>query len=200
MRPVLQDLQRDFLRPPIGPAAWLADGVRLLGLLSMVATIIAYTAVDGAVFALALLGLVLPRFLALRPGLDIAFGLAVLVAAWSSVFEVYLTVRWWDLPVHFVLNGLSAVLAVALLQRFGVLPELPRGALVVVTTTLGVTAGVLWEWGEFAGHTFLDPTIYVGYRDTLGDLAVGTAGSVLAGCAARLLLARPALLSGRLGA
>ncbi|NQX10839.1 hypothetical protein HQQ80_04285 [Microbacteriaceae bacterium VKM Ac-2855] len=179
----------DFLRPPRGAAMWLADGVRLLGVLSMLATLIFFSPVDAGMFSLALFGVVLPRMLGVRAGLDAAFGLSVLVAAWSSVFELYLSVRWWDLPVHFVLNGLSAVIGVALLQRFGALPELPRTALAVLTATLGVTIGVIWEWGEWAGHTFLDPTIFVGYRDTLGDLAVGGAGSLLAGLAARWLLA-----------
>jgi hypothetical protein len=183
-------LHNDFLRPPRGVAMWLADGVRLLGVLSMLATLIFFSPVDAGMFSLALFGVVLPRMLGLRPGLDAAFGLSVLVAAWSSVFELYLSVRWWDLPVHFVLNGLSAVIGVALLQRFGALPELPRVALAVLTATLGVTIGVIWEWGEWAGHTFLDPTIFVGYQDTLGDLAVGGAGSLVAGCAARWLLAR----------
>ena len=47
-------------------------------------------------------------------------------------------------------------------------------------TGLGATAAVLWEIGEWAGHTFLDPSIYVGYADTVGDLAAGLAGSVVA--------------------
>ncbi|NQX27351.1 hypothetical protein HQQ81_08310 [Microbacteriaceae bacterium VKM Ac-2854] len=183
-------MHNDFLRPPRGVAMWLADGVRALGVLSALVTLIFFSPVDAGMFSLALLGVVLPRMLGVRPGLDAAFGLSVLVAAWSSVFELYVSVRWWDLPVHFVLNGLSAVIGVALLQRFGALPELPRVALAVLTTTIGVTLGVIWEWGEWAGHTFLDPSIFVGYRDTLGDLAVGSAGSLLAGCAARWLLAR----------
>lgn len=180
-------IRADFLRPPSG-LIWIADALRVLGLLSGVVTAIVFSPVDAAMFALALFGLVLPRMLGMRAGFDIAFGLAVLVAAWSSVFELYVSVRWWDLPVHFVLNGLAAVLGVAVLQRFGILPELPRVALAVVTLTLGVSVGVLWEWGEWAGHTYLDPTIYVGYRDTLGDLAVGAAGSVLAGVGAGWLL------------
>lgn len=181
-------IHADFLRPPTG-LEWLADAVRVLGVLSGIVTAVFFSPVDAAMFALALLGLVLPRMLGMRAGYDVAFGVSVLVAAWSSVFEIYVSVRWWDLPVHFVLNGLAAVLGVALLQRFHALPELPRVALAVLTLTLGVTVGVLWEWGEWAGHTFLDPSIYVGYRDTLGDLAVGSAGSLLAGCAARWLLA-----------
>jgi hypothetical protein len=178
-------LVRTFLQPPSSPAEWVADGVRGLGVLSAVAAGIGWGGVDVAVFALALAGIVVPRFLGVRPALDIAFGLALLVAAWSSVLELYLTVRWWDLPVHFVLNGLVAVIAYLAAARAGLVPDPDDTALrpagpVLVTAALGVTGGVLWEVGEWAGHTFLDPTIFVGYSDTIGDLVVGGAGSVLA--------------------
>ena len=43
-------------------------------------------------------------------------------------------------------------------------------------TGLGAAAAVLWEVGEWAGHTFLDPRISVGYEDTIGDLVAGLAG------------------------
>jgi len=39
---------------------------------------------------------------------------------------------------------------------------------------------VLWELGEWAGNAWLDRRIQVGYPDTMGDLAAGLAGSVVA--------------------
>jgi hypothetical protein len=182
-----------FLRAPSG-ALLLADAVRLAGLMSVVAVLLWWSPVDVAVFALSMIGLVLPRFLGVRPALDAAFGVSLLVAAWFSVLGLYVSAPLVDLPVHFVLNGLVAVIAWVLLARVGVLPESlhvrrPRLGAAVLVTALGVVGGVLWEFGEWAGHSFVDPTIFVGYTDTLGDLAVGALGSLLAGAAAGYLTA-----------
>jgi hypothetical protein len=46
--------------------------------------------------------------------------------------------------VHLLLTGLLAALGVVLFQRVDVLPALPARALVLVTVTVGVSAGVLW--------------------------------------------------------
>ncbi|UNX54812.1 hypothetical protein MF406_00445 [Georgenia sp. TF02-10] len=43
---------------------------------------------------------------------------------------------------------------------------------------------MLWELGEWVGHTYGDPEIHVGYDDTVGDLAAGLLGSLLAGAIA----------------
>jgi hypothetical protein len=183
-----------FLRPPHG-ALVVADAVRLAGLLSIVAVLLWFSPVDAAVLALAAIGLVLPRFLGARPALDAGFGIALLVAAWCSVLELYVTAPLVDLPVHFVLNGLVAAVAYLLLARVGVLAEVPdvrrpRVGVAVVTAALGVVGGVLWEFGEWAGHTFVDSAIFVGYTDTLGDLAVGGLGSVAAGASMGFLATR----------
>lgn len=184
-----------FLRPPRGPAELFADAMRVLGLLSGVVALIGWSAVDAAVFGLVLLGLVLPRFLGARPALDAAFALTLLVAGWSAVTDLYLVVRWWDLPVHFALNGLLAAVAYLLLIRLGYVPDpnaqrVPLAATVVLTVALGLAAGVLWEIGEWAGHTFIDETIFVGYTDSIGDLAIGGAGALAAGLAGQYLVGR----------
>jgi len=182
-----------FLRPP-GGALLLADAVRLLGVMSVVAVLLWWSPVDVAVLALSMIGLVLPRFLGVRPALDAGLGAALLVAAWFSVLGLYVSAPLVDLPVHFVLNGLVAAIASILLARLGVLPESldvarPRLGMAVITTALGVVGGVLWEVGEWAGHSFIDETIFVGYSDTLGDLAVGGLGSLLAGASMSYLTA-----------
>jgi hypothetical protein len=172
-----------FLRPPRGVGEIVADSVRVLGLLGVVVAAVGWGGVELAVTALALVGLVLPRFLGARPALDIGFGVCVLVAAWSSVLSLYTTAPAWDIPVHFFTNGYAAAVAWVLLVRLGVLEPAAGAAAAVPTVALGVTAGVLWEFGEWAGHTFLDRSIFVAYDDTIGDLAVGAAGSVVAGLA-----------------
>lgn len=189
-------LVANFLRPSATRPEQIADAVRILGLASLIAVAIGWGFVEMAVFALALLGLVLPRFLGIRPFLDTTFGLAVLIAAWSAVLNLYESIGWWDIVVHFVLNGLVAAVAWVLCLRLGV--SLARvGArrrfvlTVLLTTALGLATGALWEVGEWLGHTFIDETIYVAYNDTIGDLVAGGLGSVLAGCFMRFLVGTP---------
>jgi len=173
-----------FLRPPVTPAQWAADAVRALGTAGVVAAGFGWGAVAFWVSALALLGVYASRFLGLRPGLDIALGLSLLVASWSSVLDLYAAVSGWDLVVHFAATGLLAAALFAVGQRAGVAPAAPsRAAAAVLTTAFGVTAAVVWEIAEWLGHTFVDPQIYVGYNDTVGDLVAGAAGSILAGLA-----------------
>ena len=70
-----------FLAAPRGVGAWVADGVRLLGALGVVAAFVWWAPGDAGILALSLLALVVPRFAGVRPGFDIAFCVTVLVAA-----------------------------------------------------------------------------------------------------------------------
>ena len=38
------------------------------------------------------------------------YGLAILFSTWSSVLGVYLTTRWWGVPMHFLTSGLCAAM------------------------------------------------------------------------------------------
>ena len=58
-----------------------------------------------------------------------------------------------------------------------------------MSSTLATTLALLWEMGEWFGHTRLDDRIQVGYEDTLGDLGAGVVGAVVA--AVLLALSRP---------
>lgn len=181
-----------FLRPPRGVAELAADGVRVLGVLSIAVAFVGWNAVDVAVFALVLLGLVIPRFLGIRPALDATFGLVLLIAAWSAVLDLYEALLYWDLVVHFVANGLVAAVAYVVAVRFDVVPDpaqtrVPLGAIVVLTVAFGFTAGVVWEVAEWVGHTYIDTSIFVAYDDTIGDLVAGGLGSMVAGVGGRYL-------------
>jgi hypothetical protein len=170
-----------FLRAPRDTGEVAADVLRSVGILSGVLAGILFGPVQLGVFGLIAIGLVLPRFLGVRPAFDIATALVLQIAAWASALELYVSAPPIDIPVHLMLNGLLAALGVVLLQRTAVLPELPARALVLVTTAVGVTAGVLWEVAEWAGNRFVDPAIFVGYEDTIGDLVIGGLGALLAG-------------------
>jgi hypothetical protein len=88
------------------------------------------------------------------------------------------TVTWWDDASHF---------AHWLLLTAGVLlawhPDRRTGGGVVVMVALGfgTTAAVVWELGEYAAFLRTLPTYAFVYPDTLGDLTLGTSGSLLAG-------------------
>ena len=58
------------------------------------------------------------------------------------------------------------------------------------TVAIGLAAGVLWEIGEWWGHHVVDDAIFVTYDDTIGDLAAGGAGALVAGIALPVLTAR----------
>ncbi|MCU1445798.1 hypothetical protein [Cryobacterium sp.] len=188
------------LRRPSGVAEVTADALRAVALVGIVVASVGWGPIPGASLALVAGGMLLPRLLGVRPSVDIAFGVVVLVAVWSSVLDIYITTRWWDLPVHLVTNGLCAALLYIVLVQFSVVADaatLPRPMLstVVVTTALGLALGVFWEIFEWIGHTFLDPEIYVGYTDSIGDLVWGGAGAVLAGCCMRYLNGSPTAAS-----
>jgi hypothetical protein len=185
-----------FLRPTRGTPEFTADAIRVVGALSIVAGGLGWGFVEVAVFALTLLGMLIPRFLGVRPGFDIAIGATLLLAAWCGVFELYTAIDGLDIVVHFAANGLIAALAFVVAVRFAVVPavEAGRTALLrsaLLTTTFGLAAGVLWEVGEWAGHTFIDSAIFVNYTDTIGDLSVGGLGALMAGLMIRWLTATP---------
>nr|WP_254280979.1 hypothetical protein [Frigoribacterium sp. VKM Ac-2836] len=197
----MSTLAETFLRRPTGALEYVADAVRVVAVLSVVVVGVGWGVVEIAVLMLALLGTLVPRMLGLRATFDLMVGLAALGAAWSSVFELYTRVAGYDTVVHFVLNGLLAAVFVVLAQRAGWVVSLDRGqdgrggagrsarvGSVLLTVAFGLAAGTLWEMGEWAGHTLIDSAIFVGYDDTIGDLAAGGLGSLLAGAALPFLV------------
>ena len=168
-----------------GPA-WArvaTDLVAVAGLVSFVAAFW-WDLVVVALLALVLLGLVVPRVLQLPGALQAASGATLVLGAWGATLDWYVVVPWLDIVVHAVANGLLAAVALELARRVGYLPwRLPVGGVVVVTTALGALLAVVWEAGEWFGHTLLDDAIQVGYDDTVGDLVCGTVGSLAVGVA-----------------
>ncbi|GAA1360179.1 hypothetical protein GCM10009596_16620 [Arthrobacter rhombi] len=173
-----------FLRRPESHAERVADGVRILAAASVVAAALGWGWIQFAVFMLALLATLAPRALALPGPLDIAVGITALVAAWSNVLDLYEHLPGWDKFIHGLLGGLVALLAVTLAQRAGSVPAPgdPRAMpmLVSATVAFGLATGAVWEMLEWAGHTYIDPAVHVGYDDTIGDLAADGIGSLVA--------------------
>jgi hypothetical protein len=192
----MRELWEGIRRRANGPAEVTADLIRLVGAICIPIAAIGWGPLGGVSLAFATGGMVIPRALRVRPGLDIAFGIVALIAVWSSVTDLYITVKWWDLPVHFTLNALVAAMGYLLLVHFRIVADaatLPRPLLstAVVTTALGFSFGVVWEMFEWFGKNFLDDGMYVGYTDSIGDLLWGGIGSLFAGLAMPILAARP---------
>lgn len=185
-------LVENFLRPARSVGEHVADALRGIGLASMVVIAVGWGFVDMAVFALAMLGVVVPRFLGARATLDVAVCTAVLVAAWSAVLDLYAAISWWDIVVHCSLNGLIAAIAWVLCAQVGVTLVGPAArhrfaVTVILTTAFGLALGAVWEMWEWFGHNYIDESIYVTYNDTIGDLVAGGIGSVIAGCSMHFL-------------
>lgn len=185
-------MRRNFLRRPRGFLEILADALRIVGVLSIVAAWIWWTWTDVGVLALVLLGLVLPRFLAASAPLDVAFCVIMLVAGWSSVVDLYGAISWWDLLVHFAAGGLVAVVAYLLLSDLELIPDpdAPGSRLataLILSVSFGLAASAIWEMLEWVGHTLVDRSIFVGYDDSIGDMLFGGLGALAAGFAVRFL-------------
>lgn len=159
------------------------EAVAVAGVLSFVLAFW-WGAVVVAVFALVLLGLAVPRVARLPGALQAASGASLVLGAWAATLDWYVAVPWLDVAVHALANGLLAGVAVLAMVRAGLLPaDLPPASVVLLTTAAGALLAVLWEAGEWTGHTWMDDAIGVGYDDTVGDLVSGTVGSALTGAA-----------------
>ncbi|HYI31850.1 MAG TPA: hypothetical protein VEX88_00125 [Glaciibacter sp.] len=176
-------MRENFLRPPGTVGEWIADLLRVAGVLCIAVAAIGWTWTDAGIVALALPALVAPKFIGVRAWFDIAYEVTVLVAAWSNVFDLYTTVVGWDLIVHFTLTGLSAALMYVLLARADIvaLPGGRRAAPIVLATTMGLALSALWEMVEWIGWTLIGDDIFVAYQDSIGDMVAGGLGALAAG-------------------
>ncbi|WP_132156082.1 hypothetical protein [Kribbella antiqua] len=87
------------------------------------------------------------------------------------------TVSWWDDAMHFILWGF---LTAGVLLAFGP-RDLTRALTAFVALGFGATAAVVWEVGEYYAFIRNSSELQTAYTDTLGDLALGTLGALLAG-------------------
>lgn len=102
---------------------------------------------------------------------EIAVSAAGVIAAVSSYLLLFERIAWWDIPTHFALNGLVAVL-VARVLRAG---EPSPGAIVAS----GVVVALVWELMELAGARWVDSSIHTAPADTLLDIAAGVSGAAV---------------------
>lgn len=172
-----------------------SDALRAIAIASLVPATISDGAIGFAVMFLVVGGCMLPRALGTPGRLDTVICAVFIVAAWAALLDWYVTVDGLDLVVHAGATGLIGILAWQVAQRAGLLAPASSGrparmAAILVTVTSASTLAMVWEIGEWFGHTYLDDRIQVGYDDTITDLIAGILGAALAGMLAAASLPR----------
>ncbi len=107
---------------------------------------------------------------------DILIGLPFLIDVVGNALNLYDTVDRWDDLNHFV-NWALHTTAIGLLLRYGPWGPPTRIALAFAWA---VTTAVLWEFAEFITFVPNSPEAATAYADTLGDLAMGMLGGLVA--------------------
>ncbi|WP_350280379.1 hypothetical protein [Kribbella sp. HUAS MG21] len=108
---------------------------------------------------------------------DLLMTLPWLVDLAGNRLNLFDTVDWWDDAMHFVLWGLlTAGVLLAFAPR-----DLSRPVTTFVALGFGTTAAVVWEVGEYVAFVRSSPELQTAYTDTLGDLAFGSLGALIAG-------------------
>jgi hypothetical protein len=106
--------------------------------------------------------------------LDILLVLPFLIDVVGNATNLYDTIDWWDDANHFVNWAILVAAFGQLLVRLSV----GRWEAFGLAVGFGCVTAVLWEFAEY--YTFIrnSPELRTAYTDTLGDLALGLAGSV----------------------
>jgi hypothetical protein len=108
---------------------------------------------------------------------DLMMTLPWLIDLIGNRLNLFDTVDWWDDAMHFILWGLlTAGVLLAFAPR-----NLSRAITAFVALGFGATAAVIWELGEYVAFVRNSPELQTAYTDTLGDLALGTLGALMAG-------------------
>jgi hypothetical protein len=109
--------------------------------------------------------------------------LPFLIDVTGNSLDLYDSIVWWDDFNHYV-NWLVLLLGIGLLVTDSVRPD---WAMVGLVAGLGAMIAIGWELGEWFTFIRHGTEIDTAYEDTLGDLVLGTLGSL---CAGLLLLWR----------
>ena len=113
---------------------------------------------------------------------DVLLTLPFLIDTAGNALDFYDTIGWWDDANHFV-NWMLLSGAVGLLawrNRIG------RWESVAFVVGFGAVSAILWEVAEYFAFIRHSSELATAYSDTLGDLALGLTGSVVAGLATAL--------------
>ena len=120
----------------------------------------------------------------------VAFGLVMLpflIDTTGNSLDLFDALVWWDDANHFF-NWVLLCWGIGLVTCTRVVP---RWAVVGVIGGFGAMLAIAWELGEWLTFIRQGTEIETAYEDTLGDLALGTLGGLLAGLIVAATLARP---------
>lgn len=111
--------------------------------------------------------------------IDILVVLPFLIDTIGNAADFYDTISWWDDLNHLVNWALIVAAFGQLLLR------LPVGPLagVAIAIGFGAVTAILWEIAEYLTFIHDSSELATAYTDTLGDLALGLTGSVVAAVA-----------------
>jgi hypothetical protein len=108
--------------------------------------------------------------------LDILLVLPFLIDTVGNALDLYDTIDWWDDANHFVNWGILTLAFGELLLRL----PLGRWNTFALAVGFGAVTAVLWEFAEYITFIRNSDELETAYTDTLGDLALGLSGSVVA--------------------
>ena len=114
---------------------------------------------------------------------DILIVLPFVIDMAGNAANLYDTVTWWDDVNHLVNWAI-------LVSGFGILllsTTLDRWPIFGLCVGFGATTAILWELLEYVTFIRHSPELKTAYHDTLGDLALGLLGSVIAAAAVALI-------------
>ena len=123
---------------------------------------------------------------------DLLITLPFLIDTAGNALDLYDTIEWWDDANH-LFNWMLLTGGFVLLTERIRLAAWNRAAL---GAGFGAIAAIAWELLEYATFVPNSPEAAGAYRDTLGDLALGTLGATLAAIVASWLIERRASRGG----
>lgn len=134
--------------------------------------------------------LLLPRIFSklfkikITSAMELVYVIFIILAQFiGSVVNLYNTVWWYDLFAHFLSGVLTSILALVVLNWFGIYKEKNRGFnfLFIISFTLMIAS--IWEFLEFGADTFFDMNVQhsldTGVRDTMEDMLIAFLGSLI---------------------
>lgn len=104
---------------------------------------------------------------------------------WLNLFD---TITWWDDAMHFFLWGclMAGIATLAMRSR-----NMQPWYLFFIVAGMGAFFAVFWELGEYIAFVQNNPSESItAYRDTMGDLVLGTTGGTISAAVAALILRR----------
>ena len=117
---------------------------------------------------------------------DALLTLPWLVDAFGNLFDMYDRYGWWDDANHYF-NWMLLCAGVGMLLLRVALPPVVIAAL---TVGFGTFAAIVWELGEYMAFIRHSSELTTAYTDTLGDLMLGTLGSITAAVAVGVVARR----------